>query len=288
MNTENRQYRLSDGRWLGYAEFGDLSGAPEFYFPGFPGSSIEGKIMESVARSLSVRIIAVERPGFGLSTIKPGRRLIDWPDDLVELADYLGLKRFSVMGHSGGGPYAAACAARIPHRLTAVGMVNSVGPADAPQAACGLLRLSRLAYQVSQWSPRLLPYGLTARCISRNAEKVVPLLDRFASEPDKRLLVDPQLRSLLIASHRGSARFGHAGIEQELRIFTDRWGFRLEDITMPVHVWHGEQDTVIPAAVGRYIADALPQCRARFYDDEGHVSVPINRMEDILGSMAIA
>lgn len=284
MNDADKKLRLSDGRWLGYAEYGDHSGTPEFYFPGFPSSRLEGRIMERVARSLSVRIIAVDRPGFGISTYKPVRRLIDWPDDLVELADGLGLKRFAVMGHSGGGAYAAACAAKIPHRLTAAGMVSSIGPADAPHAARGLLRLARFAFQAPRWTP--LPYRPIARCIRRHSEKVIPLLDRFASEPDRKLLAEPDLRNMLIAAHCESGRTGYAGLEQELRIFTEPWGFRLEDISMPVHLWHGELDTVIPASVGKYLSDALLKCHAKFHHDEGHVSVPINRMEDILGTMA--
>ncbi len=222
-----------------------------------------------------------------ISTPKPGRTLLDWPSDVAELADGLGLDRFSLMGHSGGGPYAAACAFLIPQRLSAVGLVSSVGPVDTPETARGILRAARTAFLLHKRTPRLLdrPYELTARCISRHPRRVLSLLDRTAPLPDRLLLAQTELKGIW-DSHCESVRYGHSGVEQDLRIFTSPWGFRLQDIPMKVHLWHGGLDRVIPPAIGRHIAGRLPDCEARFYSDEGHVSVPINRMEDILGAMA--
>jgi pimeloyl-ACP methyl ester carboxylesterase len=288
MMTQGKQVRLSDGRFLCYGEYGDLQGTPEFYFPGFPGSRVEGLVMEEVARKLSVRIIAVDRPGIGLSTSKPGRTLLDWPDDLSELADALGLARFAVMGHSGGGAYAAACAYKIPHRLTAAGLVCSVGPVDIPQVATGALRAARLAYRLSLHTPGLLtfPYNMASLCVKRHAKNIIPLLHKIGARPDRLLLEQPRLRQMLIASHCEAVRKGHSGIYQDLRILTSPWGFSLKSIPIPINLWHGELDTVLPPVIGRHLARSIAQCRARFYSNEGHVSVPINRMEDILGTMA--
>jgi len=104
--------RLNDGRLLGYAEFGDPGGTPVMFFHGFPGSRLEGALGHEAAERAAVRMICIDRPGMGLSTFQPGRRMLDWPADVAALADALGIGRFAVGGVSGGGPYAAVCALR--------------------------------------------------------------------------------------------------------------------------------------------------------------------------------
>ena len=115
--------QLRNGRRLAYALYGKPDGTPVFHFHGHPGSRLEGKLADRAARRLGVRLIVADRPGMGFSDYQPQRRLLDWPDTLVELADVLGIERFAVQGTSGGGPYALACAFRIPERLTACGVI---------------------------------------------------------------------------------------------------------------------------------------------------------------------
>ncbi len=108
-NNIYNQITLCDGRGLGFAEFGDLQGRPVFYFHGFPGSRLEAKLAEKISLDTHVRFIGIDRPGYEFSSVKPARTFFDWPDDVAELADALGVDRFSILGVSGGGPYAAAC-----------------------------------------------------------------------------------------------------------------------------------------------------------------------------------
>ena len=132
--------RLKDGRTLGYAEYGTPQGKPVFYFHGFPSSRIDWPLFDTdgMAERINARIIAADRPGYGLSDFKRGRKILDWPDDVIELADALHIERFSVLGISGGGPYALACACRIPARLTTAAIVCGIGPAQAPGARDGV------------------------------------------------------------------------------------------------------------------------------------------------------
>ena len=117
MHAENQTFTLADGRALGFAEYGNPNGKPLFYFHGHPGSRFEARYLEN---SETARIIGVDRPGLGLSTYKAGRKILDWPDDIAELANSLGIARFAVAGFSGGGPYALACAyTRTGHKLHA-------------------------------------------------------------------------------------------------------------------------------------------------------------------------
>jgi pimeloyl-ACP methyl ester carboxylesterase len=103
---------LPDGRSLGYAEYGDPSGKPVLFFPGTPSSRLLHP-PEGPTASLGARLIVVERPGFGLSDFQPGRTLLDWPDDVVALADALDIERFAVAGLSAGGPYVATEAVAV-------------------------------------------------------------------------------------------------------------------------------------------------------------------------------
>ena len=140
---------LKDGRKLGYAEYGATEGRPILYFHGFPGSRLDLPlcVTNDIATDLNVRIIAIDRPGIGLSDFKRKRTFLDWPDDVVELADERSLDRFSVLGMSGGGPYAVVCAYMIPERLTSVGIVSGMGPANAPgikQGACWIIPITRV------------------------------------------------------------------------------------------------------------------------------------------------
>ncbi len=120
--------RLRDGRALSYLEVGAPDGTPVIHCHGNPSSRLEVLLLAEQATSLKVRLIGLDRPGIGYSDPKPGYGLLDWPDDVAELADRLGLDRFAMSGLSGGGPFALACAYKMPERLTACGLISTVTP----------------------------------------------------------------------------------------------------------------------------------------------------------------
>ena len=151
--TAGSTLRLRDGRSRGYAVYGDPDGKPGFYFHGFPGSRIQARVIDATAERLGICIIALERPGFGLSDFKPGRSIIDWPEDVIQAADVMGIDRFVVLGPSAGATYAMACALKISHRLTAVGIVNGFGPLDVPGATDGMRRLERWFFALARRLP---------------------------------------------------------------------------------------------------------------------------------------
>lgn len=121
---------LKDGRRLGYAEIGDLGSEALFWFHGGGSSRFEIRFFEKIAEQHDIHVIAPDRPGIGLSTFQKNRTLLDWPMDVKELADHLGVEKFAIAGVSGGGPHVAACAYSIPERLTGCGMISSVGTID--------------------------------------------------------------------------------------------------------------------------------------------------------------
>ncbi len=143
---------LSDGRSLAYAEYGDPRGRPVFFFHGTPGSRFF-RPADEITRNMGVRLITADRPGYGLSTFQPGRRILDWPSDITQLADHLGINRFAVAGHSGGGPYVLACAAALPERVSAAALVAAAGPVDASAATLGMSQVNKLGFTFGRYAP---------------------------------------------------------------------------------------------------------------------------------------
>jgi pimeloyl-ACP methyl ester carboxylesterase len=278
--------RLRDGRRLGYAAWGDPGGQPLVYFHGFPGSRAEGQLGDQAAKHAGVRVIALDRPGMGLSDFQPRRSLVDWPDDVSQVADALGLERFAVLGISGGSPYAAVCAWKLPQRLTAAGIVSGVGPLDVPGATEGMSRQNRLLFQVVGRLP-VLPralMGMTASQATKRPDRALEQGRRAFAAVDQPYLDRPELRQAMEATIAVAFRRGGRGPAWELRLYARPWGFRLEDIQVPVHLWHGEQDANHPIAMARHLATAIPDCRASFYPGEGHLHF-VDRFPEILAAL---
>lgn len=261
--NDAKTIRLRDGRQLGYAEFGEPAGKPIFHFHGYPGSRLEGRIISTVAAKYDARFIAVDRPGMGLSDFKPRRKILDWPDDVVELADSLQIDQFAVEGASGGGPYSLACAYKIPDRLTHVGILSGVGPQWDPG---------------EPW-PRLGSFG--------DAESFWRQFSGRLPESDRKVVLDPQVLRLLGEELYEAFRQGAEGPAYEKELYLTDWGFRLQDVSpaVDVHLWHGELDVNVPVSMGRAVAKAIPNCKAKFYAKEGHYSTILNHLEEIVTAL---
>lgn len=268
--ASDSQIRLGDGRRMGFAQYGDPAGRPLFFFQGTPSSRLLHPD-QTITRSLGVRHIQLDRPGFGLSDFQPGRTLLDWPDDVAEVADRLGIERFAVVGVSGGGPYVAACAYRIPQRLTAAAMVGSVAPLDAPGMAASLPTVRRVGAAIGRYAPWLLrPLMWLTQNPQRNPERFFQQYTSHNLVPDRVLLDQPEFRDMLKANYLEATRQGMRGFAWETRIMSRPWGFGLEAISFEIHLWHGEEDTSTPPVMARYMAETIPNCRARFFPREGH------------------
>lgn len=274
--------KLKDGRMLGYGEYGAPDGKPVLYFHGHPGSRLDwpGLVDSSdVATELDVRVIALDRPGHGLSDFQPGRRILDWPDDVVELADSLGLVQFALLGISGGGPYAAACAYKIPARLTSTAIVSGMGPADAPGAKDG----TSWTYPGQGSIKRRLILMLTSMGVRKDPDQFGARMEELLEGPDKVMVTNrPEVVEATAATIGEALRSGIAGAHYEAGLYTRPWGFRLEDIDAEVHLWHGEKDDNVLVSVGRHVAGAIPNCHARFLPDEGHLTLIDKSLRDVL------
>jgi len=282
--SDARTIQLTDGRHLAYNEYGDSQGKPVFFFHGWPGARLQGQLTDVPAKKLGLRIIAPDRPGFGLSDFQPDRSILDWPKDISELADQLNIIQFAVLGLSGGGPYALACAHEIPHQLTAAGIISGAGPVDAPGAAEDVspsLKRMILLTKKAPWLVKVLLWQ-SSRRVRQDPEGSFTKLLSTLPAPDRDALLKPGMKEMALTARIDSFQSGSRGHVWEIGLFGRPWGFQREDIQMPIHLWHGEGDLEILPITAQKQADAIQDCRIRFLPDEGHYSVYINHNESIL------
>jgi len=258
---------LADGRRLAYAQYGPPEGRPVVACHGTPGSRLEHAAV-SALHEMGVRLIVVDRPGYGLSDFQPGRRLLDWPDDVVQLADELQLDRFSILGFSGGGPHAAACASSMSQRIDCLALISSMAPLDATGVAEAMLPANRALFELAASDYRQLEQQLST--IATTPEVLLDLLEGPAPAADKAVFAKQDFRRMYTTSLAESVRQGITGLAYDMSLLAQPWGFDPAMITSRVYLWQGEQDINAPAAMGRYLANTIQGCNAHFIPDAGH------------------
>ena len=275
---------LKNGYKLGYAEIGAPDGQPVLHFHGMPSSRMEVSRLENdrIASDRGARVIAVERPGIGLSDFYP-YQITSWPDIVIEFSDQLNLPRFSVIGGSSGGKYAAVCAWKISHRLKTVCIVSGNAPVDIPEVIGSMSTQDRILYFLARRANGLLRLllGKIAADARKDPNSVLSLLFNV-SKPDKNVLKEKENQKQLQRMITGAFQSGTRGVTWDWRLEALPWGFSLSEIQMPVSIWHGEEDTLVPVAHGRYMARAIPHNRTNFISCEGHLSLATRYYGQIL------
>lgn len=263
--------QLADGRTLGYAEFGDPRGVPVMFFHGLPSSRLAGAMLREPATRLGVRLISPDRPGFGLSDDAPQRGILDWPRDVEQLADRLGLDQFAVMGISGALPYVCACALLIPERLSATAIVSGLGPLDAPGVLEGMNRQSRTLYRMALRSPRFGRVWMRMFATAAGASPALIFRQQmsYLPEVDQAVFATPEMREARLRDITEAFRQGPAAACRETELHVSDWGFALADVTADIIHWQGELDRHHPVAMGRYLVEALPNARSIVVPDCG-------------------
>ena len=254
--------KLSDGRSLSFARFGDPSGKPVFYFHGFPGSRLEPQSNHDAFLKAGIQLLALDRPGIGHSTRKNKRKLLDWPDDVVEVAKILKLEKFSILGVSGGGPYALACARAIPGYLNKVTVACGLGPIDAPNATSGMMLSNRVLFRYGKFFPPVLHLStfLMVRLLSSMPAIGLKKFVEGLPEPDRLVLSKTDAQDFVAASAVEGVRQGSGPLLEEIGIYSRSWGFKLEDLNVPVSLIQGEVDIDVHASMARHQASLIPDC----------------------------
>jgi pimeloyl-ACP methyl ester carboxylesterase len=287
--SPGEQVRLPDGRLLGYAEYGDPDGVPMLGLHGTPGSRLMFKVADAQARELGIRLLAPERPGFGVSCYHRGRTLASYAADIAAFADTLGVARFAVAGISGGGPYAAACAALLPGRVTALGLVSPVGPVTTGEGAQKIGAGHHLIFRVSPRMPPLLwPIFAVGRCAFLYAPmSVYGLLLSRAALADRTILARGEVRGNMMAGIAEGMRPGVRAAVQEMRLFSRPWDIPFAAIRAPAFLWQGTRDRNVPPSAAFKLGELIPGCDIQRIEDAGHYWV-FDNIRPVLARLADA
>ncbi|WP_260756809.1 alpha/beta fold hydrolase [Mycobacterium sp. SMC-8] len=282
---------LPDGRRLGYAEYGNPSGPLVLWFHGTPGGRRQLPIVgRRAAENLGLRVVLVERAGSGLSDPHRYHRIGDWADDMAHVADVLGADKVGVVGLSGGGPFALACAGTpaLADRVAAVAVLGGVTPSVGPDATCsGPIELARRFAPVTSALRR--PF---ARVTAGLLTPVIPLahlayrgLSAAMPDGDKQVFANPEIEAMFIDDIVHAAAGGFQALLDDARLFGRDWGFRLADVKVPVRWWHGDADSIISLADAQAAAEHLPAVELLLMPDESHLG-GFAKADDVLAFLA--
>lgn len=273
--------KLSDGRRMGYAEYGDPHGLPVLYCHGSPGSrwSVSDE-MAQTSQALNIRMIAPDRPGYGLSDPMPERTLLDWSQDVSALINALGIKRFRVMGYSMGAPYALACAQALSERVAGVSVIGGLAPnIFSTEVTAAMPPSINAIYVMAKNDPADFPGALQS--MIPDADTLFAAFAGMISEPDKMLMMRPDITSSFKRDCAETLAQGQAAIATDFILAANSWGFDLETIHAHVHIWNGIEDLNVPSAMAEYLAKKLPHNQIRLLPGEGHLCL-FNHWKEIL------
>jgi len=279
--------QLQEGGVIAFDEYGDANGVPVIFCHGWPSSRTMARLTDEAARNLGIRIVSPDRPGISGSSLQPNRQLRDWPPAVRQLIDHLGIREFRMLGISGGAPYAYATAAAMPERVRAVAIVSGATPIVDLAHHEGLLPLYRWMLALHRSRPQLLRRLF---CLARPLLSVRPpvrlrplILKILMLRPcDEESLRDSAAFEAVFESQRRAWRGTVEGVMADAQIYAQSWGFSLEEVRVPVRLWHGKEDRAFSVRLAEEIAGRLPDCKARYVAGEGHYSLPIRHIRAIL------
>ncbi|MEV7213866.1 alpha/beta fold hydrolase [Kitasatospora cineracea] len=257
-----RRIETPDGGVLAVETSGDPAGHPVFLLHGTPGSRVGPAPRGAVLARMRVRLISFDRPGYGDSTRLPGRDVAAAATDVTVIADALGLDRFAVVGRSGGGPHALACAALLPERVSRAATQVSLAPrhADGLDWFAGMTPSNERAYrQAELGQPRIAgQFQVRSRVIRRDPAQLIRNLVPELTPPDRTVVADIGIRRILHSTYRQAFRYGADGWIDDVLAFIADWGFAVESIRAPVRLWHGAEDRFSPVGHSAWLADHIP------------------------------
>ena len=292
MTAQVIEVALEDGRVLEAVSEGDPDGRPLVFHHGSPGAALPFPPFDRAAAERGIRIVSYSRPGFGGSTRREGRAVGDCAKDVAALADRLGAERFLTLGWSGGGPHALACAALLPDRVAAAATIAGVAPYDAEglEWTAGMGEDNQVEYPLAATDPEahlewMRPHAEAMATIT--PEALVAEMRSLISEVDEASLTG-EFADWLAASFRAALRTGLWGWRDDDLAFVAPWGFDLGAITVPVSIWQGRHDLMVPFAHGEWLASRVRGANARLRPEHGHLSLAVGAIGEILDDLLAA
>ena len=275
--------KLSDGRQLCFAEYGDSNGKPIFLFHGNPGSRLSWGLYPGSPFITNAHLIAPDRPGYGFTDFHKNA-LEYWPNDMVELANYLGIDKFAVFGPSGGGPFTLMCAWKIPNRITSAGLFSSVGP-NVSEATEGAIKSLRLLWKIAHplfWLVKI-QMKLIASVAKKDPEKLAnKMRDLELSAWDKKIFDRPEIRNVFKITFPEAYRQNGIGSAYDCTI-PAKWSIPLDQIKLKIHIWQAEPD-YLAGSMSKYIAGKLPHSQLICLPGTGHLWI-LDHMNEVLETL---
>lgn len=282
--------QLASGIRLGYACYGREDGIPAFYFHGLPGSRREGQLLHAACGAHGVRLIAPERPGYGLSQPVADDRLALWPAMIAELADRLGFEQFYLFAVSGGAPYALACASQLHERVLATGICCGMSEVARADIRAEMRMNARLGFWLARYNPLWIKliYGLPIQLMARWMPKLaVDILGWLDGQPDRSVLAQAEIRQIFAENLQQAFRQGATGGAADMVTANQLWPFALERVGRLL-LWHGTADRVVPFSHSERLARSVPKARLIRADGEGHFSLPVRYAGEMVEAVVAA
>lgn len=273
---------------VGGMDCGDPDGYPVIAHHGAPGSHVEGvAFADEAARAVGVRLIALDRPGMGMSTLSPRKQVADFADTVAAVADHFRVDQFAVLGASGGGPYALGAAARLPDRVSKAVVVSSPAPFDERAATTGAGGVKRAGgLMILRRFPFLArPAAARMAQVVRKRRGLLAMIAQMSPADRERIAGDDWLLEQLAANIQEAFKTGTRGVAVDFQVlFARGWGFDPADITVPVQIWHGEADGNVPIEDGRRLGWMIPDAVFEEVPGEGHLLF-VDHAAEILKSL---
>lgn len=268
--------RSRSGRILTVELTGARDGVPVFLLHGTPGSRRGPKPRTSELYRIGVKMISYDRPGYGGSQRQSGRTVADAACDIEDIANFLGVSRFAVVGRSGGGPHALACAALLPERVTRAAVMVGLAPPNIPELDWfeGMSDDNVSEYTAAEQDPAVLVQLVSEKAARTRAdpEYLLETLVKDMSLTDRRIVGDYGVRGSITSSYAEALRSGNSGWIDDALAFRGNWGFRFEDVKCPVKLWHGAADRFSPPRHTTWLASKIPHADLEVRWGEGHFS----------------
>lgn len=281
--------RLPDGRVLSFLSCGDPQGKPVACLHGFPGSRLDFAGFDRLASRYRLRLLSLDRPGYGGSSPLEGRTLAGYCRDVEALLVALGIKCCAVYGVSGGGPYALACASGLPHLVCSAVCVGGLGEMTEEGATDGMGPSNKSLFLLAESYPRLAELSLkgTAWLMTRRPGLYYRMLRRVLPAPDKHSMegIRPSDSERMRKENVEVFCQGTRWAAQEAALYTRPWDFDPAGITIPVHIWHGEQDKNVPIGMARRLVKKIPGAVPHFLQGEGHM-IAVRHAGEIFAALA--
>jgi pimeloyl-ACP methyl ester carboxylesterase len=283
--------QLADGRRLDFRVSGPADGLPLVFHHGTPGAATPLRVLERAAHARGLRVVSTSRPGYGGSDRQARRSVADVADDTAAVLAEIGAARCLVGGWSGGGPHALACGALLPEAAGVLAIASV-----APYGAAGLDWTSGMgAENIAEFSAALggeeglqqYLQGAGEHLKQIKPDEITASLETLLPDVDREMLTG-EFAEDIAAGFREAVRVSVAGWLDDDLAFTRPWGFSLDEISVPVMIWQGSADLMVPFAHGQWLAGQLPDAAAHLEDGEGHLSIGVGALDRMLDELTTA